>query len=57
MANYSQNNDGRLKARVKNVLSTLECKYAADVQQWALNRTSTDFFVVVVASLKSYNFS
>lgn len=33
MANYTQNDDGRLKARVKSVVSTLGCKCAADIQE------------------------
>lgn len=33
IANYSQNDDGRLKARVKNVMSALGCKCAADIQE------------------------
>lgn len=30
-ANYSQNDEGRLKARVKNLMSALGCKCAADI--------------------------
>lgn len=47
MADYTQINDGRLKARVKNVMSTLRCKCAADIQERALNGTSGQIFLLL----------
>lgn len=51
---YSQNSDGRLKARIKHATSTLGCKHAADIQEWALKDTSGESSV---ASKKSYTFN
>lgn len=53
IANYTQNNDGRLKARVKNVVSTLGCKCAADIQEWALNGTSGQIFLLLERVINS----
>lgn len=53
IANYSQNDDGRLKARVKNVMSALGCKCAADIQEWALNSTSGQSFLLLERVINS----